>query len=252
MRTQTRSGYDYDDDDRDYNVQRNNVVRTQGRRTADAAGIPQYKPVVKRASRQKPYVGDQNALLIPARDMVTRSTSRATYSSLPTVRFEEEEEREKGFSVTRLILYLVLGASAVVIIIMGTKLIAGIYTGIYNNIKYQTPRMYQLDTVVGHNQDNLGIKTHFIAQNLNGRIVVIECPGGDCSKSVVYEESGVYDPSVPVELVTKDVNSDGLPDLVVKILEDGSTQYWILLNTGKNFDPKAKITDQMFTIAKGN
>ena len=51
-----------------------------------------------------------------------------------------------------------------------------------DDLRYGRPRTMQLSAVVGHN-DGSGTPTQLIAMNLNRRIVVLEIPGGDVTKT---------------------------------------------------------------------
>ena len=88
-----------------------------------------------------------------------------------------------------------------------------------NDWQYGRPRTYQTDAVVGHN-DSTQHPSHFIALNLNGHIQVIEFPGGDSTKAKIYIGpvlNGAGQDLTPVTLEFKDVNSDGKPDMIVKV-----------------------------------
>jgi hypothetical protein len=58
-------------------------------------------------------------------------------------------------------------------------------TNATNQITYGYPRTYQTDYNVGHGTV-ANPMSHFIAENLNKRIIVIEIPGDDPSKSEIY------------------------------------------------------------------
>ena len=84
---------------------------------------------------------------------------------------------------------------------------------------YGRPRTYQTDAVVGHH-DSTQNPSHFIALNLNRHITIIEIPGGDVSKSIVYTGPTLLGPGqdlTPVTLNFQDVNHDGLPDMLVNV-----------------------------------
>jgi hypothetical protein len=98
---------------------------------------------------------------------------------------------------------------------------------------YGRPRTYQTDAVVGHH-DSAQNPSHFIAMNLNRHIIVIEIPGGDVSKSVVYSGPTVLGSGqdlTPVTLSFQDVNHDGKPDMIVNV--QGSQ--FIFLNINGTF-----------------
>jgi hypothetical protein len=102
-----------------------------------------------------------------------------------------------------------------------------------NDWTYGRPRTAQYDVVVGHN-DNATHKTHFIVENLNRHVVIIEIPGGDTSKSVIYSGPtlvGDGQDLTPVTLTFDDVNGDGKPDMQLHILD----QVIVYLNDGKRF-----------------
>jgi hypothetical protein len=84
---------------------------------------------------------------------------------------------------------------------------------------YGRPRTAQYDVVVGHN-DNPDHKTHIIALNLKSRVVIIELPGGDSTKAKIYQGPFLYGQDsdlAPVTLTFRDVNGDGLLDMVITV-----------------------------------
>ncbi len=84
---------------------------------------------------------------------------------------------------------------------------------------YGRPRTFQIDQVVGHH-DSAQNPSHFIAMNLNRHIIIIEMPGGDFSKSVVFSGPTLVGPGqdlTPVTLTFQDVNHDGKLDMLVNI-----------------------------------
>lgn len=89
----------------------------------------------------------------------------------------------------------------------------------YNTIVYGYPRIFQIDQVVGHH-DSPQDPSHFLAMNLKGRIIIIEIPGGDVSKSVVFTGPILFGPNSDLEPVTLrfvDLNGDGRPDMVIEV-----------------------------------
>lgn len=97
---------------------------------------------------------------------------------------------------------------------------------------YGYPRTYQTDANVGHGTLAHPM-SHFIAANLNKHILVIEIPGGDPAKSVVYLGPtliGQGQELTPVTLSFEDVNGDGHPDLIVHVLDSR----YVFLNTQVN------------------
>jgi hypothetical protein len=108
----------------------------------------------------------------------------------------------------------------------------------YNNLTYGTPRTYQTDFVVGHN-DSPQHPSHFIAINLNHQAIVIEFPGGNPQNAksyvVPYYILGQNSNQVPVTVNFQDVNGDGKPDMIVHIHLQSQDQTFIFINTGKAF-----------------
>ncbi|HEY6285164.1 MAG TPA: hypothetical protein VIX20_05840 [Ktedonobacteraceae bacterium] len=87
----------------------------------------------------------------------------------------------------------------------------------WDDLHYGRPRTFQIDAFVGHNETS-GTPSHFIAINLNGRIEIIEFPGGDGSKARIYLGPQLYgtgDDLIPVTLSFVDVNGDHLPDMII-------------------------------------
>ena len=100
---------------------------------------------------------------------------------------------------------------------------------------YGRPRTFQIDAVVGHN-DSADNPSHFEAINLNRHIIVIELPGGDSSKSRIYNITTLFGNGqelTPVTLSFKDVNNDGLLDMEVHI----QGQTIVFINENGQFRP---------------
>jgi len=88
-----------------------------------------------------------------------------------------------------------------------------------DDVAYGRPRTAQYDVVVGHN-DSVQHKTHLIALNLDARVVIIEIPGGDTSKSRIYRDPQLYGQNAdldPVTLSFRDVDGDGKTDMIVTV-----------------------------------
>ncbi len=85
-----------------------------------------------------------------------------------------------------------------------------------DDLRYGMPRTYQMDAVVGH-QDSAAHPSHFIALNLGGHLSVIEMPGGDVSKTVIYAGPVLYGQDADLVAVTLSIAHDGQgrPELVL-------------------------------------
>ncbi len=98
-----------------------------------------------------------------------------------------------------------------------------------DDLHYGMPRTYQMDGVVGH-QDSVTHPSHFIALNLDGHLSVMEMPGGDVSKTVIYAGPIIYGQGAGLVAVTLSVAHDGQgkPELILHyqnnevILSDGT------------------------------
>ena len=110
----------------------------------------------------------------------------------------------------------------------------------YNDFRYGTPRTYQADAYVGHNESP-GHPSHFIAVNLNRQAVVVEFMGGDPSKSVNYVAPVYIDGDggnlAPVTVEFRDVNGDNKPDMIIHIHLPNQDQPVVFINDGKRFRP---------------
>ncbi|HKV59346.1 MAG TPA: VCBS repeat-containing protein [Ktedonobacteraceae bacterium] len=98
---------------------------------------------------------------------------------------------------------------------------------------YGRPRTYQVDMAVGHN-DSATNPSHFITENLNSHIVIVEIPGGDTSKAKIYTGPtliGSGQDLTPVTLTFKDVNGDGKLDMIVSV----QGAHFVFLNQNGQF-----------------
>lgn len=115
---------------------------------------------------------------------------------------------------------LLLGIGMIIMLVLWTMLtlVAGWWNTTWDDIHYGRPRTFQTDVVVGHN-DSASSPSHFIALNLNGRIEVIEFPGGDASKARIYIGPQLYGSGqqlIPVTLSFVDVNGNHHPDMIIR------------------------------------
>jgi hypothetical protein len=101
---------------------------------------------------------------------------------------------------------------------------------------YGRPRTFQLDAVVGHNNDSAANPSHFIALNLSRRIEIIELPAGDPSKARIYSGPTMFGQGqdlVPVTLSFRDINGDGRPDMLVWVADS----HFVFMNDQGGFRP---------------
>lgn len=111
----------------------------------------------------------------------------------------------------------------------------------YNDYKYGYPRTYQIDAVVGHNNDSPQKPSHFIAINWNHQAVIYELMAGDPNKSVSYVApvyiAGNGGELAPVTLEFRDVTGDGRLDMIVHIHLPNQDQVSVFVNDGTKFRP---------------
>jgi len=103
-----------------------------------------------------------------------------------------------------------------------------------DDLHYGRPRTFQVDAYVGHESGK--ISSHFIALNLQGRIEVIELPGGDASHAHIYLGPQLVGPNadlVPAIIHFVDTRHDHYPDMLVQA---GSIQV-IFRNANGTFVP---------------
>ena len=114
---------------------------------------------------------------------------------------------------------LLLGLGMIAMLVLWTLLTLAVtwWNTTWDDIHYGRPRTFQIDAIVGHN-DSSSNPSHFIAMNLNGRLEVIEFPGGDASKARIYRGPQLYgngDNLIPVTLSFVDVNGNHRPDMIL-------------------------------------
>jgi len=218
----TTVGYDVDlEDDSLYTTR----TSTSARRwtTMDAS-----RQVVQRPSYD---VQIHSGYVLPK--AVPRRSSRQQAHQVPP----QQVSQEKQVSPPRRLRWmLILGIGMCVMLvlwILGSILLTWWHDK-QDDLTYGRPRTFQTDAVVGHN--DASTPSHFIAINLHRQIEVLECPGGDCSKAVVYVGPlliGADQDLDPVTLEFKDVNRDGKPDMLIHIRD----QTIVFLNDAGKFRP---------------
>ena len=183
------------------------------RRTATQARVPAVQPT-------------------PARVYIDESNPRSTDAYRPPRRLIGEQRRFH---------WLVFVGLALCVMIVGWLALSAVgswWQTTQNDWRFGRPRTFQIDQVVGHH-DSPQNPSHFIAMNLNRHILVIEIPGGDVSKSVVYSGPTLLGPGqdlTPVTLSFQDVNHDGKLDMIVNV--QGSQ--FIYLNENGTFVPASQ------------
>jgi len=211
-------------------------VRNETGRAADV----QLQPEQRRSVRERHTV--------PPRRTATQGSIPALQTAPPSARLRVDDDqprttrpgrsRKAGTGIFQRFHWLVFVGLAMLIMIVGWIGLSALGTWwqtTQNDWQYGRPRTFQIDAVVGHH-DSPQNPSHFIAMNLNRHIIIIEIPGGDASKSVIYSGPTLVGPGedlTPVTLTFADVNHDGKLDMLVNI--QGSQL--VFLNENGTFVP---------------
>jgi hypothetical protein len=161
---------------------------------------------------------------------------------LPLQRTTGDDEEEQPIKRDRRVHWLVYVGIALFIGIVGWLGFTALgqwWQQQQDNWHFGNPRTYQTDAVVGHNDSN-STPSHFIAENLKGKIIVVGYPGGDPSKGRSYVITTIPDNqgNPPVKVKFQDLTGDGRLDMIVEIGDPGSTVSIFLFNNGQQFASK--------------
>jgi hypothetical protein len=91
-----------------------------------------------------------------------------------------------------------------------------------DDVRYGRPRTMQVAAFVGHDEAN-GQPSHFVAMNLERRVIILEIPGGDASKTRTIVGPylfGAGEDLTPVLLRFEDINADNRPDMLVNVKQE--------------------------------
>ncbi len=176
---------------------------------ADQQGKASITPVAQRASRLKTSQTEEDGQASPA--------GASTGPRSKTPRLIRTGVRRRGMLRAHPLLLLGLGMILMLVLWTLLTLVVSWWNTTWDDLHYGRPRTFQIDAVVGQN-DSPASPSHFIALNLNGRIEVIEFPGGDASKARIYIGPQLYgngDNLIPVTLSFVDVNGNHHPDMIL-------------------------------------
>src|SRR5260370_11803390 len=101
------------------------------------------------------------------------------------------------------------------------------------------PRTWKVDEVVGHGDSPMHL-SHFIFENLNAHVVIIEIQGGDISRTRIYGGIPILGDNaagIPVTGEFKDVNGDGKVDMIAHV----GNESFVYLNDGTQFKPQQQL-----------
>jgi hypothetical protein len=211
--------------------------RLRARQTEDDQEVAEWKPAGAGTSEKKN--GRAAAKAVPTTPDIPAGTSTETtapagkkLSKLPRAKTHTKSGRRW---YTHPVFYLGVGMVFMLALWALITMVASWWGVTWDDLHYGRPRTFQVDAVVGHN-DSASNPSHFIAINLNGRIEVIEFPGGDGAKARIYIGPQLYgngEDLVPVTLSFVDVNGNHQPDM---ILHFQNTQI-VFVNENGGFRP---------------
>jgi len=194
-----------------------------------AAPSPGTTPVAQRASRLRPKQTDDAEEINEWQRAEANDTKRDRTTAAPrqvdtaskkltkTPSPKVIRSKRKFWHGAHPLLYLGVGMIAMLALWTLLTMAISWWNMTWDDIHYGRPRTFQTDAFVGHNE-SAGTASHFMAINLNGRIEIIEFPGGDGSKARIYLGPQLYgagDNLIPVTLSFADVNGDHLPDMII-------------------------------------
>jgi hypothetical protein len=190
-----------------------------------------YAPVPGRKRVEYEYQDEIVHTSIPPRRSATQQRgkpNRATppdtiYGQAPVSRYTDEpqpKQQKRGFfHLIHPLVWVGLGMFVMLGAWIGL-LDLGAWWQVHNDdVQYGRPRTAQYNVVAGHD-DSPQHPTHIIAMNLNRRVLIIELPGGDASKSRIYKGSTLFGPDAdlaPVTLTFSDPEHTGRPEMIVLV-----------------------------------
>jgi hypothetical protein len=177
----------------------------------DQQGMTNITPVAQRASRLRTPQTEED-------EQVTSGDASA-HPRPKTPRLIQAGVRRRGRLHAHPLLLLGLGMITMLVLWALLTLAVTWWNTTWDDLHYGRPRTFQADAVVGHN-DSAASPSHFIAINLNGRLEVIEFPGGDASKARISIGPQLYgsgDNLIPVTLSFLDVNGNHRPDMILHV-----------------------------------
>jgi hypothetical protein len=167
----------------------------------------------------------RRAPALAAEPAPARATSTLTYrpagtalapraTAAPAPRFGLPAER------LRLASLAVAGVAGLLALYVVLTALFGFARTKLDDMQYGRPRTTHLDAYVGHAGEQAGAPSHFIAMNLDRRVVLIELPGGDTQNATTITGPYLFGDGqdlTPIKLASEDVNGDGQADLLVTV-----------------------------------
>jgi len=141
--------------------------------------------------------------------------------------------------------FIGIGTLVTLLLWVGATQLMAWGTNEYNAIVYGSPRTFQIDAVVGQD-DNAQHESHFLAINLHGVVTILDFPAGDPShvrELASFSVPGPHADQAVAILRFIDFAQNGRPAMLITIDRIQS----ILVNDGKTFrQPTPTEQQQMF------
>ena len=166
----------------------------------------------RRSAQRQPHP-NRNRAQPP--DVIEGQPARSRYTEEPPA----VRTKKRGIFRSHPLLWLGLGMLLALLAWYGLSNLAAWWQVHTDDVTYGRPRTAQYDVVVGHNDDP-DHPTHIIAINLHNRVVIVEIPGGDTSKSRMYSGPQLFGPGsdlAPVTLTFPDPDHTGYPQMIVHV-----------------------------------
>lgn len=176
------------------------------------------------ALRHRPINSDTAAKELPRIPRASR-TQTLTQPQKPDAKASKPTPSEvaqpmtESHSQPRLHWLVLLGLGmmiALVLVLIGQLAVSWLTTT-WDDLHYGRPRTFQVDAYVGHESGQT--PSHFIALNIQGRLEVIELPGGDATHAHIYlgpQLIGADADLVPATIHFVDSRHDHHPDMLVQ------------------------------------
>ncbi|MBP8252371.1 MAG: hypothetical protein KAX40_08385 [Herpetosiphon sp.] len=162
-------------------------------------------------------------MAITSRDLRTTEAARRTRPTT-VITLPHHVRQTRGISMSRSNTFIYL-----VTLVLALFVANALFSPIFNwakikmdDMRYGRPRTVQTSAFVGHDEAN-GLPSHFVAMNLERRVVIMEMPGGDAAKARTIVGPylfGAGEDLTPVQLRFEDVNADQRPDMLVSVKQE--------------------------------
>jgi hypothetical protein len=213
------SDYDIEEDAEDYVIRppRSAIryTRPPQRDTLDDVDIPKGPSIQRRRSAATPNTGN----------------GMVSHAIAPSWPWRPAWLRNKRIALVAIIVGMLLMS----LLVYAVSAFGSWWQIHQDDVTYGRPRTFQMDAVVGHG-DSTANPSHFIFLNLNRHVIIIELPGGDATRSRIYNGPTLFGDGqdlTPVTAEFRDVNGDGKLDMIVHIQD----QTLIFINDGTQFRP---------------